>query len=153
MLNLANKRYIEKVTVSLIMIKISPTFICISAMEKKVIWGIALSCLFVEVFFFILLKNFFSSFITRTCRESERGHYDRTWSLTMAGYTTLLFIFFVIQTICQGKELSVYNMPSSLPLKSPTFPPQILPSFAPLFILFCSHQVPCMVYSLFSSIR
>ena len=143
MLNLANKRYIEKVTVSLNMIKISPTFICISAMEKGYLGKsfIMPGCWVL----FLHFINFFHSFIIRTCREPECGHYERTWSLTMAGYTTLLFIFFVIQTICQGKEFFMH-IPSLLPLQSPTPPSPDLPSFAPLLILFSSHQIPFIVF-------
>ena len=49
----------------------------------------------------------------------------------MAGYTTLLFIFFVIQTICQGKELSMYNMPSPSPPNPPPSLPRSFPHLHP----------------------
>ena len=151
MLNLANKRYIEKVTVSLNMIKISPTFICISAMEKgylgksfimPVCWGFFFH--FIN-FFFILLSS---------------GHVESRSGDTMIGRD--LWLWRAIRLSCLYSSLSkpFVKVRSFLgiichppPPQIPTFPPQILPSFAPLLILFCSHLVLFMVYSLFSIIR
>ena len=96
MLNLANKRYIEKVTVSLNMIKISPTFICISAMEKKGNLGNSFIMPVCWVVFFHFIKFFFLLL--------SSGHVESRSGDTMIGRD--LWLWRAIRLSCLYSSLS-----------------------------------------------
>lgn len=77
MFNPANKRYIEKETISY-NDKAFFILICISALKKNVIGGIALSGLF---FFFVYLRDaLYSPFLLSSGRVESRNwrQYDRS---------------------------------------------------------------------------